>query len=347
MAGYLLKQRWAGRNRFPLVLMLEPTHACNLHCAGCGRVREYADTMGQRMSVEECLAAVEECGAPVVSVCGGEPLVYPGIEELLEKLVARRKHVYLCTNGLLLEEKLPGLRPSSRMMLNVHLDGMERTHDRAAGRPGVFQRAVAGITAAKRAGFLVFTNTTIYRETDIREIAVLLEYLTGLGVDGFMVSPAYGYDAVRNDRAPSAGWSGRLSKSPHGGSDGLFMTREEVHAKFRQAEPLWRRGNLVASPIYRQFLCGRRTLSCAAWANPTRNVRGWKGPCYLITDGHYATYGELVESTDWGRLGPQNGRGGDPRCEHCLVHCGFEPAAVFAANRRLRDVLAMAVWQMT
>ena len=220
MTGYLLKQRWAGRKRFPLVLMLEPSHACNLRCAGCGRVREYADTMGQRMSVAECLAAVEECGAPVVSVCGGEPLIYPGIKELLEKLVARRKHVYLCTNGLGLEEKLPGLRPSSRMMINVHLDGMESTHDRAAGRPGVFEQAVAGIAAAKRAGFLVFTNTTVYRETAVGEIALLLEYLTELGVDGLMLSPAYGYDAVR-----------------HGGGqgDGLFMTRAEVHAKFRAA----------------------------------------------------------------------------------------------------------------
>jgi MoaA/NifB/PqqE/SkfB family radical SAM enzyme len=356
MTGYLLKQRWAGRKRFPLVLMLEPSHACNLHCAGCGRVREYADTVAQRMSVEECLAAVEECGVPVVSVCGGEPLVYPGIEELLEKLVARRKHVYLCTNGLRLEEKLPGLRPSSRMMVNVHLDGMESTHDRAAGRPGVFQRAVAGIVAAKRAGFLVFTNTTIYRQTDVREIAVLLAYLTEIGVDGFMVSPAYGYDAVRSDPGRGKGVRNLLCEAPSGpsgqkvpdpfssgGSDDLFMTREEVHAKFRQAEPLWARMRLVASPIYRQFLCGRRPLPCAAWANPTRNVRGWKGPCYLITDRHYATYRELVESTDWERLG----KGGDPRCEHCLVHCGFEPAAVFAANHRLRDVLAMARWQMT
>lgn len=335
MTGYLLRMRLSGRKRFPLVLMLEPLHACNLRCAGCGRIREYADTLAERMSVEECLGAVEECGAPVVSVCGGEPLIYRGIEELVEKLVARRKHVYLCTNGLLLAEKLEGFRPSSRMMLSVHLDGMERTHDRAAGRSGVFQQAVAGIAAAKRAGFLVFTNTTIYRQTDVHEITVLLEYLTQLRVDGFMISPAYGYEAVRQG-------------GPHACED-LFMTRAEVHAWFRRARPLWSRFRLVASPVYWDFLCGRRRLACAAWGNPTRNVRGWKGPCYLITDRHYATYRELVESTDWGRLGhhPEDGRGGDPRCEHCLVHCGFEPAAVFAANGRLRDVLAMAVWQMT
>ena len=279
------------------------------------------------LSIDECLAAADECGAPVVSICGGEPLIYPGIEELVQRLVARRKHVYLCTNGLQLEKKLPGLRPSSRLFISVHLDGMEATHDRIVQREGVFQQAVAGIKAARRAGFRVCTNTTIYRPTSMHEIAVLLEYLTVLGVSGFMLSPAYGYEAV-HEADPEAGR--------------LFMTREECHAKFREARPLLARFKLTASPIYLDFLCGTRELTCAAWASPTRNVRGWKGPCYLITDRHYATYRELAESTEWDKLGPGN----DPRCEHCLVHCGFEPAAVFVANRRLRDALTMAVWQL-
>ncbi len=348
MTGYLLKCRLARRTRFPLVLMLEPLHACNLGCAGCGRIREYADTVHQRLTVEECLAAAHQCGAPVVSVCGGEPLIYRGIEELVEKLVARRKHVYLCTNGLLLEEKLAGFRPSSRLLLNVHLDGMEATHDGIVGRHGAFQRAIAGIAAAKRAGFLVFTNTTVYRETDVCEIAVLFEYLTQLGVDGFMISPAYGYEAVQKTMGSGVVFpmkdSGRTSLlTQENDSRPLFMSREEIHAKFRAARPLLRRFKLVASPLYLDFLCGERSLSCAAWANPTRNVRGWKGPCYLVTDTHYASYRELVESTDWERLGPE----ADPRCRDCLVHCGFEPAAVFAAKGRLRDMLAMAVWQMT
>jgi hopanoid biosynthesis associated radical SAM protein HpnH len=327
MTGYLLRQRLAARDRFPLVLMLEPLFACNLRCSGCGRVREYSDCVHEMLSVEECLAAVDECGAPVVSICGGEPLIYPGIEELVERTIARGKHVYLCTNGLQLQKKLPGLRASSRLFINVHLDGMEATHDRLVAREGVFQEAVTAIKGAVAAGFRVCTNTTVYRQTDMHEIAVLLEYLTFLGVDGFLLSPAYSYEAV--------GHAG-------GDADRLFMTREECREKFREARPLLARFRLTASPLYFDFLCGMRELTCAAWASPTRNVRGWKGPCYLVTDRHYASYRELVESTAWEKLGPGN----DPRCEHCLVHCGFEPAAVFAAPRRLRDALTMAVWQL-
>jgi hopanoid biosynthesis associated radical SAM protein HpnH len=329
LTGYLLKQRLSGRQKFPLVLMLEPLHACNLRCTGCGRIREYADSVQSSLSIDECLEAVDECGAPVVSVCGGEPLIYPGVEELVAKIIGRGKHVYLCTNGLLLYQKLAAFPPGSRLFLNVHLDGMETTHDRLVEREGVFSQAIAGIEAAKAAGHQVCTNTTVYKHTDLHEIAVLLEYLTHLGVDGFMISPAYGYEALTHADPESA--------------DAIFMIRRQIHAKFREARELLARFKLVASPIYLDFLCGRRDLPCAAWANPTRNVRGWKGPCYLVTDAHYATYGELLESTDWDRLGP----GRDPRCEHCLVHCGFEPAAVLAANTRLRDALRMAVWQVT
>jgi len=329
MTGYLLRKRLAGEKKFPLVLMLEPSHACNLSCDGCGRVREYADTLGRRLSVDQCLAALEECGAPIVSICGGEPLVYPEIEELVGKILARRKHIYLCTNGLLLKKKLPGFPPGDRLLINVHLDGMEATHDRATGRPGAFAAATDGIRAARAAGFRVCTNTTIYKQTDMHEIAVLLEYLTELGVDGLMISPAYGYEAVR--------------RTDPDGAERIFMTREEIHEKFRRARPMLRRFRLTASPIYMDFLCGRRELPCAAWANPTYNVCGWRGPCYLIADAHYRTYRELLAATDWDKLGPS----GDPRCRHCLVHCGFEPAAVLRANKGLRDIIKMAVWQMT
>jgi hopanoid biosynthesis associated radical SAM protein HpnH len=296
---------------------------------GCGRIREYADTMHRRLSIEQCLAAAAECGAPIVSVCGGEPLVYPEIEVLIESLVMRRKHVYLCTNGLLLAKKVHVMRPSSRLFINVHLDGMEATHDRLVGREGVFAEAVRGIVEAKIAGFQVCTNTTIYRDTDMHEVAVLFEYLRELGVDGLMISPAFGYASV-------------CESDPQGGA-GMFMTRDEVHEKFRSAQKLLRRSRLTASPIYMQFLRGERELACAAWANPTYNVRGWRGPCYLLGDAHYETYRELIDSTDWDRLGP----GGDSRCAHCLVHCGFEPAAVLLAHKGLGDVLRMAVWQMT
>jgi hopanoid biosynthesis associated radical SAM protein HpnH len=329
MAAYLIRKRIAGQRRFPLVLMLEPLHACNLSCSGCGRIREYADTLSRRLSVEQCLAALEECGAPIASICGGEPLIYPEIGELVGQILARRKHIYLCTNGVLLEKKLPDLRPDGRLFVNVHLDGMEATHDRLVQREGVFTAAVAGIRAAVAAGFQVCTNTTVYADTDMHEIAVLFAYLTELGVGGLMISPAYGYQAVQ-------------SADP-GGAAAMFMTREQTHKKFRQARRMLQRFRLTASPMYLDFLCGRRELQCAAWANPTYNVRGWRGPCYLIADGHHATYGELVAATDWDRLGPGN----DPRCEHCLVHCGFEPAAVLTANRRFRDVLRMLLWQMT
>lgn len=329
MTAYLLRKKLAGEKIFPLVLMLEPLHACNLSCAGCGRIREYADTMHRRLSLEQCLAAVAECGAPIVSVCGGEPLVYPEIESLVETLVAHQKHVYLCTNGVLLEKKLAGFRPSGRLFINVHLDGMEATHDRMVDRPGAFAAATRGILDAKTAGFQVCTNTTIYRDTDMHEIAVLFDYLYELGVDGFMISPAFGYASV-------------CDSDPLNASQ-IFMTRREIHEKFRTASDLLGRFKLTASPIYLEFLRGERQLDCAAWANPTYNVRGWRGPCYLLGDAHYETYRELIEATDWRRYGPS----GDARCEHCLVHCGFEPAAVLTAQKGLRDVVRMAMWQMT
>lgn len=329
LASYLLKKKLAGEQRFPLVLMLEPLHACNLTCTGCGRIREYSTALKDKLSVEECLAAVDECGAPCVSICGGEPLIYPGIEELVGRILKRKKHIYLCTNGVFLRKKLPGFRPTSRMFFNVHLDGMEETHDRAVERPGVFAEAVEGIKAAKAAGFLVCTNTTIYKDTNMSEIAVLLAYLTELGVDGFMISPAYGYSAVQ-------------AANPDGAAE-IFLTRDDIHEKFRTARRLLRSFKLNTSPIYLEFLRGERELRCAAWANPTRNLRGWKGPCYLITDTHHGSYQDLVQLTDWDKLG----RGNDPRCEHCMVHCGFEPAAVLGVNKRLGDTLKMALWQLT
>lgn len=329
MTAYLLRKKLAGEKVFPLVLMLEPLHACNLSCTGCGRIREYASTMHRRLSVEQCLAASAECGAPIVSICGGEPLLYPDIEPLVEILVEQKKHVYLCTNGVLLEKKLRCFRPSSRLLINVHLDGMEATHDRLVEREGVFAAAVRGILDAKTAGFIVCTNTTIYKDTDMNEVAVLFDYLYELGVDGFMISPAFGYASV-------------CDSDPEGGQQ-IFMTRDEVHAKFRSGRQLLQPYRLTASPMYMEFLRGERDLDCAAWANPTYNVQGWRGPCYLLGDAHYKTYAELVAATDWSKLGPS----GDARCKHCLVHCGFEPAAVLTANKGVRDLVRMAMWQMT
>src|SRR5262249_31625083 len=220
MAGYIAKKKVTREKRFPLVLRLEPLHACNLTCTGCGRIREYSQTIKEKLSVEECLASVDECGAPIVSICGGEPLIYPEIGLLVRGILARRKHIYLCTNGMFIQKRLPELQPSSRMFFNVHLDGLVETHDRAVERRGVFKAAIEGIKAAKRAGFLVCTNTTVFKETDIAEVDALFAYLTKLGVDGFMLSPAYGYTAVHET-------------NPKGAAE-IFLTRADIRAKFKE-----------------------------------------------------------------------------------------------------------------
>jgi hopanoid biosynthesis associated radical SAM protein HpnH len=323
LTAYIAGKRLRRAEKFPLVMMLEPLHACNLTCTGCGRIREYKTTINEMLTVEQCLAALEDCGAPIVSICGGEPLLYPEIGRLVGEILARRRHIYLCTNGMFIRKRLAELRPSSRLFLNVHLDGLERTHDLCVERDGVFREAIEGLRAAKAAGFLVCSNTTIYKQTDLEEIAELFDYLHGLGVDGYMLSPAYSYAAVQ--------------------TKDIFMSREEVREKFRAATRLLEKYNLLTSPIYFEYLRGERELMCTAWGNPTYNPRGWKGPCYLITDGHYATFQEFMEKTPWEKYG----RGRDPRCQDCMVHAGYEPSAVLGANRKLGDNWKMLKWQLS
>jgi hopanoid biosynthesis associated radical SAM protein HpnH len=329
VAGYIAKKKLGGQKRFPLVLMLEPLHACNLTCTGCGRIREYETTIKEKLSVEECWASVDECGAPIVSVCGGEPMIYPEIGRLIRGILQRRKHIYLCTNGMFIQRKLHEFKPTSRFFFNVHLDGLEETHDRAVERQGVFRAAVEGIKAAKAAGFLVCTNTTVFKETDMDEIDALYAYLTRLGVDGFMLSPAYGYTAVHET-------------NPEGAAE-IFLTRDDIRAKFQQAQPLFKKYRMASSPVYLEFLTGKRELSCTAWGNPTRNIKGWKGPCYLITDQHHETFEDLMNNTPW----EEYGYGNDPRCEHCMVHCGYEPSAALGVNKKLGDSLKMLMWQLS
>ncbi len=308
--------------RFPLVLMLEPLHACNLTCTGCGRIREYESTITERVPVEECLTAVDECGAPVVSICGGEPLMYPQIGALVAGILERNRHNYLCTNGMYIKRRLGEFNPDRRLYLNIHLDGMEKTHDLCVEREGVFREAIEGLKAAKAAGFQVCTNTTVYKETDMREIEELFEYLRQFNVDGHQIAPAYGYSAV-NDRE-------------------IFMTREEVNAKFREFGRIADKYPVHQTPLYMEFLRGERDFPCTAWGNPTYNVKGWKGPCYLITDAHYRTFEELMTKTPWESYGPGN----DPRCEHCMVHCGFEPSAALGINAGVADNLKMLAWTL-
>jgi hopanoid biosynthesis associated radical SAM protein HpnH len=308
--------------RFPIVLMLEPLHACNLTCTGCGRIREYESTITQRVPLEECLAAADECGAPMVSICGGEPMMYPQIGELVSGILARNKNIYLCTNGMFIRKRLEEFSPDRRFFFNVHLDGLEKTHDICVEREGVFREAIEGIRAAKRAGFMVCTNTTVYQQTDMKEIEALFEYLEQFDVDGHQLSPAYGYSAV-NDRE-------------------IFMTRDDIHEKFKDVDRMFRRFRLNQTPMYLEFLKGDRDLPCTAWGNPTYNVKGWKGPCYLITDGHYKTFEDLMTQTPW----ESYGHGNDPRCEHCMVHCGFEPSAALGINAKLADSFKMLTWAL-
>ncbi|HKV48890.1 MAG TPA: adenosyl-hopene transferase HpnH [Candidatus Acidoferrales bacterium] len=322
MAGYLAKKGMSDK-KFSLVMMLEPLHTCNLTCTGCGRIREYKSTINEILTVEECMKAVEECGTPIVSICGGEPLIYPEIGRLTKEILAQKKHIYLCTNGMFIRKRLHEFKPTSRFFFNVHLDGLEKTHDICVERDGVFREAIEGIKAAKAAGFLVASNTTIYKETDIEEIAELLAYLQTLGVDGHMISPAYSYAAV-------------MTKE-------IFMSRDEIREKFRQASALLERYNIVTSPIYMEYLRGERELMCTAWGNPTYNPRGWKGPCYLMTDTHYKTYDELLEKTPWEKYG----RGRDPRCEDCMVHAGYEASAVIGGNKKFGDTWKMLKWTLS
>ncbi len=324
VSKYIAGNRLRGVEKFPLVMMLEPLHACNLTCTGCGRIREYKETITEQLSVDQCLKAVDECGSPIVSICGGEPMIYRPLGELVTKILDRGKHIYLCTHGMFIKKRLNDFKPTSSFFFNVHLDGMEATHDLCVERKGVFRQAIDGIKAAKERGFMVCTNTTIYKQTDLHEIAELFEYLQEFGVDGHTIAPSYSYAAVQNKE--------------------IFMSRQEIQQKFREATKILQKYSLMTSPIYLDYLQGEREdLMCTAWGNPTYNPRGWKAPCYLITDGHHATFKEFIENTNWDHYG----RGRDPRCEHCMVHVGYEPSAVLGANRRLGDTWRLFKWQLS
>lgn len=373
IASTLLKQRWRGVSRFATVLQLEPLHACNLACTGCGRIREYAATLHEMMTLDDCLAAAEECDAPMVSICGGEPLLYPHIEALVTGLRAQKRIVYLCTNALLMRRKMKEylatrwsenpqrfepllyqlilenlishqeaaairhrsnelgkklIEPSRWFYWNVHLDGLEATHDQIVGRPGVFRECMLAIRMAKVLGYQVATNTTVYKQTEMAEIEELWSRLAALGVDGHTITPGYDFD----DAALA------MIESKHGRPEDFFLTRSDTVEKFRDIEQWGRRFPLLGTPVYLEFLAGKRELTCSAWAIPTRNVRGWKGPCYLITDAHYPSYAELLAATDWSRLGRVNGVARDPRCSHCMVHCGHEPTATLGIGARRGDL---------
>jgi hopanoid biosynthesis associated radical SAM protein HpnH len=322
LARYLLKQKILGVEKFPLVLMLEPTHQCNLACAGCGRIQEYRETLGESLTLAQCLESVDECGAPVVTVTGGEPLLYPPVFELVQELIHRRKHIYLCTNAILLEKSLPKLPRSKRLTLSVHVDGLAATHDHILGRSGLFDNAIRAIKAAKAQGFRVCTNTTIYKESDVQEIESLFALLTDIGVDGILVSPAYSFPGV----APE-----------------MFLSREEIMEKFTRLNQSKKKIRYFSTPLYLSFLRGERHYDCTPWANPTRNPQGWRAPCYQLMDIHYPTFKDLMEKTDWDRYGPEN----ELRCAQCMMHSGFEPSVVRQMGGNLTDLWTMLRWNLT
>jgi len=318
VGAYVLKQRLQGRKRFPLVLMLEPLFRCNLACAGCGKIQHPTSILRKNLSPEDCYHAVEECGAPVVSIAGGEPLLHPQIDEIAAGLVARKKFIYLCTNALLLEKYLDKFTPSPYFTFSVHLDGLRERHDQMVCREGTFDIAIRAIKAAKNAGFRVTTNTTVFEGENAEELRAFFDYASGLGIDGMMVSPGYSYE-----KAPD---------QEH------FLKRERTKTLFRKvlAGKKW---DFNHSPFFLDFLQGKREYQCTPWGNPNYSVLGWQKPCYLMADGYATTFKELMEETAWDKYGT----GHDPRCADCMVHCGYEATAVTDAMSSPAKV-AKSVW---
>lgn len=323
IGAYIVGRMLRADRRFPLVLMLEPLFRCNLHCRGCGKLDHPAEVMRRRMTLAECLDASDECGAPVVSIAGGEPLLHADMPRIVRGLTARRRFVYLCTNGLLVAEKIAAFTPSVYLTFNVHLDGLRERHDAGVCRRGVFDTAVAAIRLLIARGFRVTTNTTFFGAETPASAARFFDFLTSLGVEGMTVAPGFSYTAAA--------------------SQDIFLGRARARALFQGILALapkrgWRFNH---SPLYLDFLAGNQTYECTPWGNPTRNIFGWQRPCYLIDDGYAASFAELMADTDWQRYGV----GHDPRCADCMVHCGFEPSAVIDAVTRPWKLLTLSLRQ--
>lgn len=308
VASYVIKQKLRGRARYPLVLMLEPLFRCNLTCAGCGKIQYPVQILRKQLTVKACLGAVDECGVPIVSIPGGEPLMYPQIGELVEALVKRKRYVYLCTNALLLKEKLEqgAFAPSKYLSFSIHMDGLREDHDEAVCRDGVYDKAVEAIRDAVRRGFRVTTNTTLFDGANPLRTRQFFDEMMKLGVEGMMLSPGYSYA-----KAPDQEHFLRRSRTHELFSAILSAPRR--HWKFNQ------------SPLFLQFLMGKHDYECTPWGNPTFNIFGWQRPCYLLQDGYAVSFQDLMEHTRWEEYGRKSG---NEKCQDCMVHCGFEPTAV-------------------
>ena len=313
MGWYIAKNKLRGRKRFPLVTMLEPLEKCNLACEGCGRIREYEPVIDRMLSVDDCMTAVEESGAPVVSIAGGEPTMHPQIAEIVNQITARKRFVYLCTNALLMERVMRDIPPSKYLCFVVHLDGMEEAHDRSVYRKGVFKIAVRAIRASLEQGYRITTNTTVFNGCDEDDLIEMFTMLTEMGIEGCNVSPGYKFEAVPNQE--------------------LFISRKKARKVFKNVLDPKRKLRFYNNPLYLDFLRGDREYQCTAWSNPTYTVLGWREPCYLLGDRHTQDVDDLYKDELWERYGVGN----DPRCANCMMHCGFESASLFGALRSPAD----------
>lgn len=321
MIKHQVRQALRGNRRYPFVLMLEPLYTCNLACIGCATER-HTGKLKDRLPVERCLQAVDQCGAPAVSICGGEPTLYPELPELVERIIERKRHIYLCTNALLMEEKVyDKIPPHKRLSINVHLDGLRKTHDYVCAREGVFDAAIEAIKESKRRGYHVVTNTTIFKETKIEEVEELCRLMESLGVDGMMISPGYQYESVQSD---------------------IFLTRQDTEEKFKRVLEISKRHRLHSTPMFLEFAAGMRDYKCSPWSTVTFTPLGWKGPCYLIGKQHYDEWDEFWNSTDWDYWESRT----DDLCQNCAMHSGFEASVVKELPKNPVDMARMAAWNV-
>jgi hopanoid biosynthesis associated radical SAM protein HpnH len=320
VASYVVGQKLRGNKQYPLVLMLEPLFRCNLACAGCGKIQYPAHVLKKNLSPEQCFAAVDECGAPMVSIPGGEPLLHPQIKEIVEGLVARKKYIYLCTNALLLKEKIDLFKPSKYLTFSVHMDGQKDHHDFAVCREGTYDVAVEGIREAVKRGFRVTTNTTLFDGADPNSVRDFFDEMMKLGVEGMMLSPGYSYDKAPDQKH-------FLGKNKTRRLFSSILSNRKKNWVFNQ------------SPLFLEYLMGKRNYACTPWGMPTFNIFGWQKPCYLLQDGYADTFKELMETTSWASYGTESG---NPKCANCMVHSGYEASAVDHTFNSLGGILATA-----
>ncbi len=322
VASYVVKQKLRRRKKYPLVLMLEPLFRCNLACAGCGKIQHPSNILKQNLSVAECLNAVDECGAPIVSIPGGEPLLHPEIDQIVEGMIERGKYIYLCTNAILLEEHLHRFSPSAQLSFSVHLDGPREDHDAAVCRDGVYDVAIQAIKIAVEQGFRVTTNTTVFSHGDPARLRGMFDTLMEIGVEGMMISPGYQYE-----KAPD---------QEH------FLSRDQTIGLFRRILSNAKRSWIFnQSPLFIEYLKGNWELECTPWGSPTYNLFGWQKPCYLLQEGYAESFQELMDSVDWNSYGRASG---NEQCQDCMVHCGYEPTAVDATFGSFSG-FALSAWR--